>query len=78
MRTATTTCVEINASTTECITEYPDTSETSSSTIASVYNGFTYGETMISLFLFLIFFVGVFSVFWFGIIKPHIHKIHKK
>ena len=48
------------------------------STMAGVHNGFTYGEIIISLFLFLIFMSGIFSIFWFGIIKPHIHKIHKK
>ena len=43
-----------------------------------IYNGFTYGEIIISLFLFLIFMIGIFSVFWFGVIKPHIHRIHLK
>lgn len=43
-----------------------------------VYNGFTHGEIITSLFLFLIFMIGIFSLFWFGIIKPHIHRVHKK
>ncbi|MCK4554955.1 hypothetical protein KAU19_08460, partial [Candidatus Parcubacteria bacterium] len=43
-----------------------------------IYNGFTHGEIIISLFLFLIFMIGIFSVFWFGVIKPHIHRIHLK
>jgi len=47
-------------------------------TTQQIYNGFTYGEIIISLFLFLIFMVGIFSLFWFGIIKPHIHRIHLK
>jgi len=50
----------------------------SSSTTAGIYNGFTQGEIIISLFLFFIFTAGIFSVFWFGVIKPHIHRIHKK
>ena len=44
----------------------------------AIINGFTHGEIIISLFLFLIFMIGIFSVLWFGIIKPHIHKIHLK
>ena len=50
----------------------------SSSPAYKVYDDFTYGDITISLFLFLIFMLGIFSVFWFGIIKPQIHKIHKK
>ena len=50
----------------------------SSSTTAGIYNGFTQGEIIISLFLFFIFMAGIFSVFWFGVLKPHIHRIHKK
>lgn len=47
-------------------------------TTQQIYEGFTYGEIIISLWLFLIFMVGIFSLFWFGIIKPHIHRIHLK
>lgn len=51
---------------------------TGSSTSPLIYNGYTYGEIMVSLFLFLIFMVGIFSLLWFGVVKPHVHKIHKK
>lgn len=92
MRISTTTCsffnpveltsgeggdYEFASSTCETITT-GEATITSSSTNPLVYNGFTYGDIIISTFLFLIFMVGIFSAFWFGILKPHIHKIHKK
>jgi len=62
-----------------CTTSYQDISlDIASSSLPSVYNGFSYGEIIISLFMFMIFMVGIFSLFWFGIIKPHIHRIHLK
>ena len=70
-----------NFSKADCVatstTLYPVIEETSS-TAPLVYNGYTYGEIMVSLFLFLIFMVGIFSLLWFGIIKPHVHKVHQK
>ena len=51
---------------------------TSSSPAYKVYDDFTYGDITTSLFLFLIFMLGIFSILWFGIIKPHIHRVYKK
>jgi len=73
----------VNISNTTTTVDYEYSSSTceivnSSSTGALYYNGFSYGEITISLFLFLMFMIGIFLSFWLVVIKPHIHKIHKK
>jgi len=70
------------ATTTICSGELRNTSSTAlfieRTPNPQVFMRFTAGEVMISLFLFLILMTGLFSLFWFGIIKPHIHRIHLK
>lgn len=39
----------------------------STSTNQSIYNGFTYGDVVISVFLFLLFSVSIYSFFYFKI-----------
>lgn len=47
------------------------TVEATSSTYPVFSQGFTQGEMINSVFLFMIFLVVLFSASWFGVIKPH-------
>jgi len=48
--------------------------EYSSSTFPSVANGFTYGEVVISVLLFLIFAVVIYSFFWSWVVGVKLKK----
>jgi len=46
-----------------CVTLYGE----STSTDSSYYNGFTYGEIVISVFLVIILLTAIYSFFWFSV-----------
>ena len=64
MLNSTSTCLAPDASgTILCSTIYAQ----STSTDTSYYNGFTYGEIVISVFLVIILLTAIYSFFWFSV-----------